>query len=84
MNGYVVVISKIDDKQTVKKFKLIEELDNFSDIYEEALDYFCNQVETIKKVTEDELAKAMANQFFVVPNEFVTITVIEEDGKRNI
>ena len=77
MIAHVVVISKIADKQTVKKFKVSEEL-AISDVYEEALDYFCEQVQTIKKVTEDELAKAMANQFFVIPNEFVTITVIED------
>lgn len=77
MNAHVVVISKIADKQTVKKFTVSEEL-AISDVYEEALDYFCEQVQTIKKVTEDELAKAMANQFFVIPNEFVTITVIED------
>lgn len=77
MNAHVVVISKIADKQIVKKFTVSEEL-AISDVYEEALDYFCAQVESIKKVTEDELAKAMANQFFVIPNEFVTITVIED------
>ena len=76
MNAYVVVISKIADKQTVKKFTVSEEL-AISDVYEEALDYFCEQVLAIKKVTEDELAKAMAHQYFVVPNEFVTITVVE-------
>lgn len=77
MKGYVLVISKIADKQIVKKFTVSEEL-AISDVYEEALDYFCEQVQTIKKVTEDELAKAMANEFFVIPNEFVTITVIED------